>query len=219
MGPVSTDALQPKRIPPRRRSEGRRVTPERLAAILDAAQEICLSDGYSAVTVQALATRTGYVRPVIYDCYGTADNVIVHVAERATQTVTEETSALTRTLEDASHAGKNSIAAVLDALTTSIYTHPDAWRLVAMPSNNAPEPAQHTIALARNNLREVVHTALACSLDPLPGPAADTDAITFLLEGIIDAFVTRVCTDPLAYPADRTRSFIESLAASTRFTA
>lgn len=212
------DTPAPQRIPPQRRSAGRRVTPERLEAILDAAEELILTDGFSAVTMQAIATHTGYVRPVIYDCYGTAENVIVRLVARSMRALRAEIDTLTIETDRAAHAGQNTITAALRALTDSAYTHPRLWRMAEIPAVNAPDDARHDIADARSAIRAVIRTALCRELGPHLQQSTDTDALAFLLQGIIEAFVSRICTQPETYPRERVQSFIESIAAGTHFT-
>lgn len=214
---MSTDALQPNRIPPRRRSAGRRVTPERLTAILDAAEELCLSGGYSAITMQAISARTGYVRPVIYDCYGSADNIVVQMVARTVDILRGEIDLLTTAVSQAAGDGTNPTAAALLAVTDSVYAHPRAWRLSAASAINAPEEARRAIADVRGALRDISQTALRESLGTRPQPSPDSEVIVYLLQGIVDEFISRICSNPESYPPARTRAFVESAIASTRF--
>src|SRR5688572_27616598 len=50
-------------------------------ALLDAARELILGDGYAALSFDALAKRTGLARSTVYSYFRTKDDVIVALCE------------------------------------------------------------------------------------------------------------------------------------------
>ena len=75
---------------PRRR---RPATEEKVARVLDAAEEIILSDGYAAVTSRTVAARIGIQAPLIHYYFPTIDDLFVAVLRRRSERNVERMAA------------------------------------------------------------------------------------------------------------------------------
>ncbi|NKZ10840.1 TetR/AcrR family transcriptional regulator [Mycolicibacterium septicum DSM 44393] len=212
---MSPDDFVPQRMTPQRRSAGRRVTPERLERILDAAVEIAVADGFSAVTMQSVARSTGYVRPVVYDCYGTPENILAAAADRAAAVIAEQVLQISQKVPS---QGRGQLAAVLTAVIDAARQQSSAWLLVGVPVDTAPVGVQHRIGAVRGEIRRMLEEALTVSTEDLhTSPDLDIEALAELTHGLVDAFIKRTvdASDPLSL--DRIESFVASLAGSVRF--
>lgn len=61
---------------------GRRRDPERHRAVLDAAAQVLVEDGYEALTLAAVARRAGVGRPLLYQWWGTKAALVQEVLFR-----------------------------------------------------------------------------------------------------------------------------------------
>ena len=80
---------------PRRR---RAATEEKVARVLDAAQEIMLREGYAAVTSRSVAARIGIKPPLVHYYFPTVDDLFVALLRRNSEHIVER---LTAALESA----------------------------------------------------------------------------------------------------------------------
>src|ERR1700759_973906 len=57
---------------------------DRREQLLDATKAIVADDGFHAVSIDAVARRAGITRPIVYDHFGSLDNLLVALLERET---------------------------------------------------------------------------------------------------------------------------------------
>lgn len=189
---------------PRLRSAGRRVTPERLARIADVAVDLAVESGFAAVTMQAVAKRAGYVRPVVYDCYGNPENLLLTVLDRERDSLTEQL---------AHAAGRDDSAGRPLAWAGVAAANSRSWRLFTLPTEGAPESVRAAVREFRERLRGDIADWLADLTAARPGPV-DTEALSVLALAAIDAVGDRLAADPAAYDPARAEALLRSL--STR---
>lgn len=212
---MSTSAL-PSRTTPRRRSMGRRVTPERLSRILDVAVEIIVEEGFSAVTMQTVARRADYIRPVVYDCYGTPENIMIAAVDREAAKLAADIDQLRRKAHSKARNRHDHLAQVMLQLIEAVRSNPLSWLLFGVSVQGAPDHVVRTVNEIQQSIRAVFVAALKRSTSGLVHPPSDTEALAFLLHGIIETFIRGVIDDPEAYPPERMSKFVASVARSIR---
>ncbi|MGW4356362.1 TetR/AcrR family transcriptional regulator [Nocardia sp. NPDC004582] len=185
---------------PRLRSVGRRVTPERLERIADVALTIAVESGFAAVTMQTVAKRAEYVRPVVYDCYGTPENLLLTVLDR-------EQTLLTAKLAEAAAAG--GAGRLLSYLRVQV-AHPRSWRLFALPTEGAEDSVRAAVSEFRERLRGDIEDWVTDVTVDRPGPV-DAEALSVLVLAAIDAIGARMVSDPQAYGDARIETFVRAL--------
>lgn len=108
--------------------------------VLDAAKEIALADGIPAVTIEAIASRLGVTRPVVYACYANRVDVLTALLEREERTLIE--GVLSAYPAPGSYP-KTEAAYVggMQALLCTVAAHPDTWRMLfcANPGRDVAE--------------------------------------------------------------------------------
>ncbi|MGW4535516.1 TetR/AcrR family transcriptional regulator [Nocardia sp. NPDC004340] len=186
---------------PRLRSVGRRVTPERLQRIADVALTIAVESGFAAVTMQTVAKRAEYVRPVVYDCYGTPENLLLTVLDR-------ERTLLTAELTEAA-AARGGAGRLLSYLRVQV-AHPRSWRLFTLPTEGAEESVRAAVSEFRELLRRDIEDWVTDVTADRPGPV-DAEALSVLVLAAIDAIGARMVSDPQAYGDARIETFVRSL--------
>ncbi|MGW4241899.1 TetR/AcrR family transcriptional regulator [Nocardia sp. NPDC004722] len=193
---------------PRLRSVGRRVTPERLARIADVALDVAVESGFAAVTMQTVAKRADYVRPVVYDCYGTPENILLTVLER-------EKSLLTDQLDQAVAMAEGDPTRWLLSYAEVIVANPRSWRLFTQPTEGADESVRASVAEFREHLRRGLESWVS-ELTANRATPADSEALSVLVLGAIDAVGIRMAGEPGDFDTARIESFVRSLASRLR---
>jgi AcrR family transcriptional regulator len=166
---------------------------DRRAQLLDVARDIVAADGYSALTIEAVATRSGLSRTVVFQ----------HFTDR---------SGLTEALLDwesaVAFAGIGSVdgAQGIDQLGRGIlaYLHaaPTSWRIILRPPDGAPPEARARIELGRGYARSVAARQLR--IDP-------NGLTTRVLLAAIEELARLHLDDPSAHPDEEILAHLRSL--------
>lgn len=198
------------------RTAGRRATPERKQRILDVAVDIAVEDGYAGVTVQAVAARAGYVRQVVYDCFGTPEKVLDAALEREAATlmgIFAETIGRVTGLES---AGLENLSAAVAHVATAARKRPSGWLLFHLPAEGAPAVVQERIEAVQWLIRRAFVHVLESALNLIDEPGPDIEITAHLLHAVSDELIRLVITEPETYPVDRIVRFFETLTGGLR---
>ena len=97
---TSTDTTAPEPAPARRRGPAkgtprapRMKRDERERQLLDVAEEVFAEHGYQDTTMELIAAEAGITKPVIYDHFGSKENLLVAVVARAREDLLASTAA------------------------------------------------------------------------------------------------------------------------------
>ncbi|MFB8281542.1 TetR/AcrR family transcriptional regulator [Nocardia colli] len=201
----------PKSTPALKRSAGRRMTPERQQRILDVAAEIAIEDGFAAISMQSVAKRAGYTRPVVYDCYPSPEAIILAVLDREFETVAEEIEGIAASLtEPAARSAEGLVRTIIGRLEL-MRAQPRTWLLLSVPTEGTPDTVQARMNAIRETLRRNSEQALAQAVHDMPGPELDTEAASYLVQDVTHAFAQRMIAEPQTYTTQRVRGVIETL--------
>ena len=97
--------------------------------VLDAAKAIALAEGVPAVTIEAIASRLGVTRPVVYACYANRIDVLTALLEREERTLLD--GVLSAYPAPGSHPKTEAAyVAGMQALLCTVAAHPDTWRML-----------------------------------------------------------------------------------------
>lgn len=99
--PGPTDSSAPSAVTPARRRGPAKGTPraprmkrdERERQLLDVAEEVFAENGYQDTTMELIAAEAGITKPVIYDHFGSKENLLVAVVARAREDLLSSTRA------------------------------------------------------------------------------------------------------------------------------
>ncbi len=130
-------------------TRSRRLAPAvRRAQLLDAALEVLAEEGFDAVTVEAVASRAGVTRPVLYDMFGDLEGLLLALIDR------EEVNALAPLLQivGGDPGGADPEQFLHDALLAflcAVRDRPRTWRLVLMPPRGTSRELRERIRRSR----------------------------------------------------------------------
>lgn len=194
----------PTRTPRTSRTAGRRVTPERMQKILDAAVQIAVEDGFEAVTVQAIATRTGYVRPIVYDCYGTPENIILAALDREIQAAISELNAVFDKVTDTQEISPRDLLDIVIGYGTAMDTRSRTWLLLFLPREGISPPIQAKLASAD----EMIRLAFGFALSRLNKESdVDIECGSYMALEFLRSASRQMISNPEDYPEERLQRF------------
>lgn len=131
---------------------------QRREQLLNTTKAIVLSDGFHAVSIEAVARRAGITRPIVYGHFEDLGGLLEALVDRESRRALEQ---LPREFDD--------LLGALTAYLGAVRGDPDTWRLVLMPQEGAPRLLHERIAAGR----AAVIARLALALHPgsgLPDP-------------------------------------------------
>lgn len=168
---------------------------DRRAQLLDAARDIVAADGYPALTIDRVATRSEVTRAVVYQQFTDLDGLTTALLDRE--------SAI-------AFAGMGSVADVddIDELGRGIlaYLHaaPTSWRIILRPPDGAPAGVRQRLEIGRAYARKVAGGRL--DIDP------DDTRVRILLAAI-EELARLHLEDPAGHPDDEMLGYLRSLTA------
>lgn len=107
----------------------------RRALIIEAAMEVFAEEGYQGASLEAIASRAGVTKPVLYDHFTSKQVLHLTLLER------ERDEAVAHILERLQSGGRpdQRVATALDAFFEWVQLHPYAWRMLFRESTGEPE--------------------------------------------------------------------------------
>lgn len=207
-------ASKPGVLPPNRSVLGpRRRLPieQRRAQVLDAALALIRDQGYSSLSVEAIARRARVSKTVVYSAYDGLEPLLHALLDR------EETAALA-SLAHAAPVGSNlddpttALTDWLRALLGAVRDNPATWRLMLLPAEGTPpivrKRVQRGREIALSQARRLTAALLA------DDPHTDLDLAARAILAIGEEYARLLLDDPEQYPPCRLVEFAATLAAA-----
>jgi AcrR family transcriptional regulator len=191
------------RLPPAQRRE----------QLLDAALSVIVQQGYSGVSIEAIARAAGVTRPVIYDHFANLGRLLHAVIER------EERFSLAQLEEvvpedlgdrDPVEVLAGGVKRFLDA----VVSRPATWRIILLPLDGTPSLVRQHVESNRARVLDRIETLVRWALERgnLP-PQLDVELTARAIHDLSEQAGRMVLTDPERYPPERYERFALSLMA------
>ncbi|WP_238008499.1 TetR/AcrR family transcriptional regulator [Dactylosporangium sp. AC04546] len=149
------------------------------SALLGAARDVLLEEGYAGLSFATLASRTGLARPTVYSYFTTKDDIVLALCEAELPLVAVD---ITRAVERA-EGPREQLAAFVRAQLRAAQQR--RYRIAhALASASLSEPTRQRIVAMHHELVPSAVPLLAALGHPHPGLAAA------LLQGLINTAVT-----------------------------
>ncbi|WP_433203431.1 TetR/AcrR family transcriptional regulator [Nocardia sp. CA-107356] len=192
---------------PTKRKYAKRLQPaDRREQLLDAALRIVAEEGFTSVSIAAVAERGGVTRPVVYDSFGSRDELLEELIERETARMA---AAVERSVDgavtpDLGTATTEQLPAMLGRFLAEVRSMPDTWRLVYFPIDGVPPVLRDRVAKSRDELRAPLGHAIDLWLAQQPdADEVDADVLTQVVQGTIQTAARLVLDDPDRFGIDR----------------
>lgn len=192
----------------------------RRTQVLDAALGLVVRQGYSAVTMEAVARAAELAKPRVYAAYPGRGPLLAALFEREQQRAIDALgAAMPEFTEDADFAG--TLAAAAHNMLHAAAEHPDGVRLLLAAADDAPPEVRAHAAQARQVALDNLRALIAWSRAREGGVAElDDDLLAESLLATGEHLVRQAVTNPDEYGAERLSRFVaqavEILAAGRR---
>lgn len=187
--------------PAGRTASGRMSGPERREQLLDVARGIVTGNGFSAISMEAVARSAGVTRPVVYEHFDRLDNLLEALVDRETGRALAQLTA-TRPQRTPGGDPREDLLASLRAYLEAVEAEPLTWRLVLLPPDGAPQRLREFIAAGRSwnleRLAELVSTGVTTGSE-----SPDPELTARLLSAVAEDSARLLLTNPAEFPVER----------------
>lgn len=185
--------------------------PERREQILDATKALAGERGFHAVSIDAVARRSGITRPVVYGHFDDLAGLLRALVEREGQRAVAQLMELIPSETDAANPGAMLLSS-LRAFLEAVSEDPVTWSLVLVPAEGTPEilreRAVQIRAAVTQQLAAIVPHALADGSGP-PSPDPELTALT--LQAVAEEAARLILERPGEYSIERVMTHTEWL--------
>jgi AcrR family transcriptional regulator len=170
-----------------RRRRAPHLGPERRRPlILDAALQVFAARGYAGTTMQAIADAAGVTKPVVYDCFGNRDELLLALLAREEQhLVISIVAALPA--DPSVGTPEEHVLEGLTAVLTAVQKQPQSWRIVFGAQYGAAPVVADRVRAARAFLVESLRLTMLKSLPGVSDPDANLPVLAELLAAMTES--------------------------------
>jgi AcrR family transcriptional regulator len=187
---------------------------ERREQLLDAAMHLIATDGYSGVTIEAIAREAGVTRPVVYGVFANLAELLGTLLERQERRALAQIAAVIPqdpAARDPDELIVNGVRAFLDAVARD----PDTWRPVLLPPEGTPQVVRERVARDRRALLGQLEQLTAWGLEHRGAPAGvDVELLARMILFAGEEAGRLVLTDPERYAPERLARFAATMIAA-----
>jgi AcrR family transcriptional regulator len=181
---------------------------QRREQLIDAALGIILSEGYAAVTVEAVAQAAGVTRPVVYDHFPNLAKLLHALVEREERYSLAELDTVVPVDPGDAEPGELMAQSVNRFLTT-VAARPTTWRLILLPLEGTPaivrKHVEHNRARILGRIEDLVRWAVERS--DLP-QGLDVALAARAIRDLGEEAGRQVLTDPQRFTPERYERFV-----------
>jgi AcrR family transcriptional regulator len=183
---------------------------ERREQLIDAALAVILEQGYSGVSIEAIAREAGVTRPVVYDHFPNLGRLLHALVER------EETISL-RQLEEVvpddpgDHEPIDLLAEGVKRFLEAVASRPATWRIILLPLEGTPQVVRDHVETNRARTQERIAKLVRWAMTrPEIPDDLDVELTARAIRVLGEDAGRTLLTDPESYPPERYERFVRS---------
>jgi len=195
----------------RRRYAPRMPPAERREQLIDAALAVILEQGYSGVSIEAIAREAGVTRPVVYDHFPNLGRLLHALVER------EETISL-RQLEQVvpddpdDREPVDLLAEGVKRFLEAVASRPATWRIILLPPEGTPDVVRALIETNRSRTQKRIATLVKWALKrPEIPDDLDVELTARAIRVLGEDAGRTLLTDPESYSPERYEQFVRTV--------
>jgi AcrR family transcriptional regulator len=183
--------------------------PERREQLLDAALHVFVTQGASAFNIESVAREAGVTRPVVYDFFANAIDLMHELVKR------EEAHALAEIAEVMPSVGPSGdlaamIADAAKAFLEAVERSPERWTVIVMPPHGtAPVVTEH-IERGRAAVIGQIEQLIRQGLEARKGPDLDVPVAARTVVAVGETAARLVITEGDEFTPERLAKFVSS---------
>ena len=207
--PASTPPEQAGR--PRRRYAPRVPPAQRREQLIDAALEVILEQGYSGVSIEAVARKVGVTRPVVYDHFPNLGRLLHALVEREERYAVAQ---LEQIIPDdpSGHDPVELLPVGVRQFLDAVASRPATWRLILLPLEGTPAIVRRQVEKQRERMLERIErvTRSVVARPELPDDL-DVELIARAIRDLGEEAGRQVLLDSKRYSPQRYEQFVHSV--------
>ena len=183
--------------------------------VLDATLRLLNRNGFAALTMEAVSREVDLAKPRVYAAYPGIEPMLIALFDREEQRSLAALAEAMPAFEDSATFDDILVEAMTNLLR-AVEAAPDSWRLLLLPSSDAPAQVRHRFEAGREFALSRLRDLLRWGHDRRPGLAdLDPDLMALSLLAIGEQAVRMVLSDPGQYTSERYGRFARALLAVT----
>ena len=195
----------------RRRYAPRLPPAERREQLIDAALSVILEQGYSGVSIEAIAREAGVTRPVVYDHFPNLGRLLHALVEREERISLEQLEQVVPDdpgdLEPA-----DLLAEGVKQFLEAVAARPATWRIILLPLEGTPKVVRDHVETNRARTQERIAKLVrwAVKRPELPDDL-DVELTARAIRVLGEDAGRTLLTDPESYSPERYERFVRSV--------
>ncbi|HUO73672.1 MAG TPA: TetR/AcrR family transcriptional regulator [Solirubrobacteraceae bacterium] len=186
---------------------------QRREQLLDAALSVIVEQGYSGVSIEAVARTAGVTRPVIYDHFPNLGRLLYALVDREERIALEQLEHIVP--EDPSGLEPpHLLAAGVRRFLDAVASRPKTWRIILLPPAGTPSIVRQHIETNRAETLRRIERLVRWALDrPELPDALDPELTARAIRDLGEEAGRMVLTDSEHFPPERYERFAETVMA------
>ena len=186
---------------------------ERREQLLDTTLALIAREGFTGVSIDAVAKAAGISRPIVYGHFQDLEGLFNALLDReAGRAITQLAAVLPRADDSrpVPAVATDALRGYLEAVAAS----PLTWQLILMPIEGSPRVLQERVARDRAAVRVQLAAVLAEGLrrEGIDPSGVDLELAAHIAQGVSEHAARLVITEPDAYPVARIMTLAEQAA-------
>jgi len=179
--------------------------------VLDSALHLIVENGYSAVTMEAIAGGAGVTKPVVYDLFPNMGELVRALLEREEERALQQLGELLPKMlgdADPDDLMEQAYVAFLQAVSESA----DRWKLILLPADGTPTIVREHVEAGQRGIARQLEGIVEWGISrrsELKGLDAHLAALA--MQAFAEHSARLVLTDPKAYTPERMGEFLRKL--------
>jgi AcrR family transcriptional regulator len=186
---------------------------ERREQLLDAALSVIVEQGYSGVSIEAVARAAGVTRPVVYDHFSNLGRLLHALIDREERYALEQLEHVVP--EDPGDADPVAVlAAGVGRFLRAVAGRPATWRIILLPLEGTPANVRQHIEINRTRTLERIERLVRWAVVRPEFPEdLDAELTARAIRDLGEEAGRMVLTDPERFPVERYERFVETVMA------
>ncbi len=176
--------------------------------MLDAALSVILEQGYSGVSIEAVARAAGVTRPVVYDHFRNLGLLLQALIEREERCALDQLEQVVPIHPGDDEPGRL-LAGGVKRFLDAVAERPDTWRIILLPPEGTPTVVREHIEANRARTLERIEQLARMAID-LPDEL-DRELTARAIRDLGEEAGRMVLTDPERYPPERYAQFVRTV--------
>ncbi|MCE6998017.1 TetR/AcrR family transcriptional regulator [Saccharothrix sp. S26] len=196
-----------------RRKYAPRLPPDqRRDQLLDGALDLIAEGGFDAVTMEAVARRSGVTKPVVYELYANRTEVIAALLHREADRATAQVLGAMPATDFGDRRPEDVYTDTVHAFVNAVVASPQRWRLVLLPPEGTPVAFRRQVELVRAQVLAQVNALAELGLKAMGDTGLDAELLGHTMLALAEMAGRLAITDPERFTPDRLVAFVGQVA-------